>query len=1639
MGNFTVLAGTHITSTGNTIIYDNIGAGTYFSGFTFTTPPQSTPTGPGIITGAQHLNNTAYQSAMTDLTAAYNQVAAQTFTQNLSGQVLGGQVKSVTPGVYRFNGNATLSDTLTLNAQGNPNAVFIFQVLGNLTTLPNALISMRQGARSPNIFWQVGNSVIMGAGTNIKGSVFANQSITMGNGAIMQGRAMSLNSFVQLNNNPITIPPPRFNSDISVTKTKTPGPYAVGSQITYTIVVKNLGPNNETNLLVSDLLPPGLTFISATTTNHTPYSQTTGFWSVDELNNGDSDTLTIVATITAPNFITNTATVAGDAIDNNQSNNASSVTICAVPTKPGVITGPAVLCIGGTGNTYSIAAVPGSTRYNWSVPTGWIITNGQNTNSISLLPGPDTASAVISVTAVNSCGESEPSTKRIRAIPPPPPVLPPIAGNPFPCRNSTGNVYSIPPLLAVNNYSWTVPTGWTITAGQGTNSITVTAGSLAGVISLTVSNDCGTSGPKTLNVNPATGPPALPGPITSNNAGDPCVSQVGLVYSVPALVNASTYSWTVPTGWTITAGQGTNSITVSAGANPGVISVFATNGCGNSPVATYIVNPVTAPPVVTGPITGQFVPCIGQTSITYSVPAQSGVGSYNWTVPAGWTITAGQGTNTITVTAGSSAGAVSVTATNGCGTGAAVAQVVTPATTVPPAPGAIVSTTGGNPCAGQTNLVYTLVPVSGASTYNWTVPAGWTITSGQGTSSITVTAGSTSGPISVVAVNGCGSSAASTLGLTPTTTPPPVPGNIAGNTVPCAGSTMNVYSIPVVSGASSYNWTVPAGWTITSGQGTNTITVTAGNSNGSISVTASNACGAGSASTSLVIAATAVPPVPGAITGNVNMCINQTGITYSIAPVNNASGYTWSVPAGWTITAGQGTNTVTVTAGTNPGNISVVATNGCGSGLSTALALVPITNPPATPGNITGNLVPCTGQSNVTYTIAPVTGATGYNWTVPAGWTITAGQGTTSITVTTGNNSGNVSVSATNSCGPGAPRTLNVTPSSTAAPAPGPITGIAIPCIGQTGLTYSIAAVAGASSYSWTVPAGWTINSGQGTISIQVTAGSVAGNISVVAANGCGTGIASTQAVQPTFTPPVAPGNIIGNSVPCSTSGNLTYSVLLVNSAYAYTWTVPAGWNIVSGQGTNSITVTPGTGAGTIAVTATNGCGTSPASSLNVMISTTAPPQPGQITAPFSGSPCAGQTGLVYSISPVVGASSYNWTLPTGWTLVSGQGTTSIQVTAGTSSGLVSVVASNGCGSSSASTLATTPTSKPPLTSGVIEGPLSPCTGNVATTYRTTGVNGATGYTWTVPLGWQITAGQGTTSITVTPGTKAGNVGVVAYNGCGAGTPSELNATPTNQPPVIIGNILGNTTLCADEKGVIFSIAGVAGADSFSWEVPKGWNIVSGQGTDSIVVNGGTNSGEVVVVAMNGCGASAATRLAVTVQVPLVFTNEIKDESSPCIGLRYSVDPIPGAVAYNWTVPADWQILSGAGTTSIVVKAGSAEGQISVVAQTATCQGLPIEAKMKASASDPDLKIPNAFSPNNDDVNEKWVVENLENYDENELTVINRWGNEVFRQKNYKNNWNGQGLSPGTYYYILQVKVCDNSEKTMKGYVMIVR
>jgi len=167
---------------------------------------------------------------------------------------------------------------------------------------------------------------------------------------------------------------------------------------------------------------------------------------------------------------------------------------------------------------------------------------------------------------------------------------------------------------------------------------------------------------------------------------------------------------------------------------------------------------------------------------------------------------------------------------------------------------------------------------------------------------------------------------------------------------------------------------------------------------------------------SVFCACTSPPSAPGIITGSTSICSGQSGFVYSISMVGGATSYSWSVPTGATITAGQGTASIIVTFGSFSGNVSVSANNSCGSSTMSDLAVI-VTSPPSQPSAIIGPISVSVNQTGVGYSIATVLGATSYLWTVPTGATIVAGQGTDSIIVDFGLNSGNICVSASNSCG----------------------------------------------------------------------------------------------------------------------------------------------------------------------------------------------------------------------------------------------------------------------------------------------------------------------------------------------------------------------------------------------------------------------------------------------------------------------------------------------------------------------------------------------------------------------------------------------------------------------------------------------
>jgi hypothetical protein len=194
--NVAVLGSSTVTNTGPTIVTGNVALsspGVSITGF----PPGT------IVAGSQYIGPGLANQAHADAAIAYGQLVAETFTTDLSGQNLGGMI--LTPGVYHFDTSAQLTGTLTLDAGGDPNATFHFQIGSTLTTAPGSMIAFLNGS-STNIFWQVGTSATIDVNSMFYGNVLADQSITVNSGATVIGRLIAINGAVTLDTDIITAP-----------------------------------------------------------------------------------------------------------------------------------------------------------------------------------------------------------------------------------------------------------------------------------------------------------------------------------------------------------------------------------------------------------------------------------------------------------------------------------------------------------------------------------------------------------------------------------------------------------------------------------------------------------------------------------------------------------------------------------------------------------------------------------------------------------------------------------------------------------------------------------------------------------------------------------------------------------------------------------------------------------------------------------------------------------------------------------------------------------------------------------------------------------------------------------------------------------------------------------------------------------------------------------------------------------------------------------------------------------------------------------------------------------------------------------------------------------------------------------------
>ncbi len=292
---FAVLGGSTVTNTGTSVITGDLGVspGSAVIGFP-----------PGLVSGGTiHAADAVALQAQNDVTTAYNALVSQICTADLTGQNLGGM--TLTPGVYCFSSSAQLTGTLTLNALGNANAVFIFKIGSTLTTASNASVVVTNGGLNCNTYWQVGTSATVGTGTTFAGNILALTSITLTTGARVFGRTLARNGAVTLDTNTVdrsacvVLAGPGGCPVITIAPATLPAA-TVGVAFTQAFTASG-GTAPYTFAVIAGAPPAGLTLSSAGLLAGTPVAAGTPSFTIRALDSaGCSQATPFTATVAAP-------------------------------------------------------------------------------------------------------------------------------------------------------------------------------------------------------------------------------------------------------------------------------------------------------------------------------------------------------------------------------------------------------------------------------------------------------------------------------------------------------------------------------------------------------------------------------------------------------------------------------------------------------------------------------------------------------------------------------------------------------------------------------------------------------------------------------------------------------------------------------------------------------------------------------------------------------------------------------------------------------------------------------------------------------------------------------------------------------------------------------------------------------------------------------------------------------------------------------------------------------------------------------------------------------------------------------------------------------------------------------------------
>lgn len=747
----------------------------------------------------------------------------------------------------------------------------------------------------------------------------------------------------------------------------------------------------------------------------------------------------------------------------NTCSNNKNLTITVLPAAASLTISPSVTICPAQSTTLTVS---GGSSYTWT-PAGSL----SSTSSATTIATP--ATTTIYTVSAPGCGSTTTATTQV-TVNGSPPAIGPVNGLTAICANQTGVTYSVTNVASAN-YTWTVPSGATITsAPTNSNVITVNFGTTAGSVTAIAATACG-SATSIVSVNITAA-----GNLTVTPSMTVCPSSTITL----SAIGGSTYTWSPAA--TLSSANGS---TVSA--TPATTTTYSVSSisCGVPVTATVEININGGAPSI-GLINGQFVICnSAKTGLTYSVVNVPGA-TYSWTVPAGATITSAPlNSNSITVNYGASSGSIIVTATTACGSATSIATM-----TLIPSP-TITATANTTICTGGSATLN----ANGGATYTW-APGGSNATSLSVTPTITTT-------YTLTGDNGIGCTNTSTVQVTVVNSPTLV---ISPNFTVCP-NTAHTFS---ASGATNYTWTpniflntntsgtVISTPTITTTYTVDGSTVASCTDTKTVSITVSN---------TVVITASATNPT---ICPLGNTALNASG----------AAGYTWTPsltlnsPTGGTVTAtpsSSQTYTVIGATGTCTNSAQVVVT------VTTTPVITVATSPTICSGGSAG--LNASGAN--TYTWSPSTGLT-----PTVGANVTANPNTTTTYTVVG--------SSTQGCSSFTTVTVSVVqvPNLSTSSNPSSI------CAGKS----STLSVFGANTYTWSPAASLNTANGASVIASPI----INTTYNVFGSNTLGTVSCNSNAV---ITVTVIPNTIVTTSRNDTICVN-TNTIITASGGDTYSW-----------------------------------------------------------------------------------------------------------------------------------------------------------------------------------------------------------------------------------------------------------------------------------------------------------------------------------------------------------------------------------------------------------------------------------------------------------------------------------------------------